>query len=725
MPMKTTAIASVVTSGLTNITLTRPTEGQLKWALLHHRRVALTVQSYVRRLYLYPESAQDVPGYYNVDDVNDDDVYLNEKENTNRPTIRLSEGRRAMLRVSQLAYEQRKRQIVDHGFKFHRLCSDSESDDSSCCSSESCEKVFPSPKGLGFPYDVIDDNNSICAKTQSRICYGNNSHVNTTGRRKRFRQRRRKFQPRCSDPERVRRFKEAFQAAMRSLEVAADTASKSQQKTSPDKSTSPFLTKISPDLIRRKWTRPDAEATSFQDEAYTVWGCSKVLKRQPAVHNPTLTPGKAPLDRGATWLQLLHGGHNTKNNTPRGYSVAQPRTPDVTCSNTKSQTTIYRKRSILTPALRRHVADVAREIFSGDRNVTHASTENRDTRSRCLLDTLEHDVSSFVEQFEQHIASNMVGAAAILDSHNISFEKSSPRHPTSSIDCSAIATTPKSCGIAPVVTYDSDDEDNNTLLDESAISKNPFDTFIIQILDSSFVRWNETNSHGVDRKCHDDNYVVTNNSLDKCDVPSTMAVVPSTNTRAAHDSFADDILEMSPLNFKRILQMLPDKETDIRSVDSINLENLSLIKKTVVSANDVNLGHTRIIDIDTVDDTAARLFADTRKEKIDLTLNTNDEIASTRIDPDETTLSPSSENGITAIDGTLVIQQSRSCSSNQGEHTAGTRPTIPIHRNVIIPDVVVAITSSFQSSSSSSAGCGLYSERACHYDIQWEKRLRM
>jgi hypothetical protein len=662
-------------------TITRPTEAQLKWALLHHRRVALAVQSYVRRLYLYPQSLKDVPGGLTeldvVDDI-DDPVELA----SGRTVILVSQGRLALLRMSQRAYEQRKCQIMECGFKNHRSCSDCESDDSSCHSCDSDVQRERRRTSTDRVFGNLEKDNENATEIQDQIIFlPTNVPVASTVRRKRFRQRRRKFQPRCSDPERVRRFKEAFQAALHALELATN---QDRFQVSPTSSSGP--SDMPHNSKRRTWTRPESDSASrFPDDSYSVWGCSTVMKRQPAVHNPTLTPGKAPLDRSATWLQLLNVGSGVKNNTPRRDSL---RTPMVGGIHDIVQSA-DRAKAILTPALRQHVADVAREIFSGDRN--QAKTNLRRSPSPSL-ETLERDVSSFVEQFEQHIASTMVETVISSDSSRV--YTPSLRHSDFGMSVGTpFVSVPQADRIAPVVTYDSDDGVETSALDESAITRNPYETFTIQVLDNSFSCWNASSTDMVDD--HDKHVVLSNSAPDldtnvnndnsSIDVQRDTSVTSSSHMAAENVSQGNvEVLEMSPMNFKRILELLPDRqELDVAPLSVVKTNRATNEQQQVL----FNLKNDSLIESREDSETLHHSQPDlTRMSSL---MNLGSIVVGSR-------LMNASQHSVRVVDHPVKVEKVY-CS-------AGWNPVMtPIPGN-------------------SSAGCGLFSERASHFNVQWEKR---
>jgi hypothetical protein len=233
------------------------------------------------------------------------------------------------------------------------------------------------------------------------------------------RKKRRRWKPRRTDPERVRRFKEAFQVALSSLAAVDEAAAAAPPR--PEGL-----------LRRKKWARPPTETGSahhcramvHRSLDYTVWGSSRVPNRQAAVHNPALTPGKAPLDRGATWL--VHLPKKTRSDPTLTLNRSFPNYSNHSDNNTTpTRTPAIRQREVMvgslranvknqyqmTPEMRQHVANVARSILSGERNKGAVDDEKVIDHhfSSPLSLSLESDVASFVKQFEQHIANNGIG----------------------------------------------------------------------------------------------------------------------------------------------------------------------------------------------------------------------------------------------------------------------------------------------------------------------------
>ena len=543
-----------------NHTVTRPTEGQLKWARLHQKRVAVQVQRYVERLYQRPASIHNAPAYHG-------EVQPYQSLDTNHSTIPISEGRRALLNVSNFEYDRRKQYIAVNGYRFHRSTSDDESDQST-----NHDEVFR----VHF-----QPNQQILPNCNNMPMSGN---IPSTGRRK-FRRRRKKFQPRCSDPERVRRFKEAFQVALHSLELAS-VVSQQPQHTNP--SSTVELDEVdasSPNMERKKWKRPQVneDECTYLADTFTVYGCSAVPKRPPSVHNPTWTPGKAPLDRGATWLNLLPTSH-TKTTDRR----TVPPTPVPTARNDEdgnhSTNGPPSHRSVLTPALRQHVADVAREIFSGDRK----TSPHRSPLVGNDGDTLEREIHSFVDQFEEHwlqLESDSV------DGHDDEDDEDSVVPVWSPPPANDITRPRGHHPIIPMVTYDSDDENSSQPHHESVWKQKSLnlDETFTQELDCSVPGWNRsttTNTGTVSSPM-----IMTMEDGGNGDVQSTEVTLTQRTELVTKNSAVDDethdvainvessirqhdtiaplpkklweeheMLEFSPMNLKEYIRRLPDPD---------------------------------------------------------------------------------------------------------------------------------------------------------------------
>lgn len=393
------------------VAASRPTEAQLKWARLHHKRVASAVKISVCRLWLYPPSSADEDGADSSRDSETSDVdAVHRRIVPNRPVI--SRGRRSLLRVSQRSYEERRRFIALHGFHHPQ-----------------CEEEYHSSSDEEEALHAVSFN-------QSSLLAGNISlnGITTSVRRKK---RRRRWKPRCSDPDRVRRFKEAFHAAMHSLSNKAE----------------PRAASLSP---RTKWVRPaDGRRSSvihtIYDENYSVWGSSSVPKRKAAVHNPVLTPGKAPLDRRASWR--VYTAKKSDTTIPSRYS--QSMSPEVRALVADGLVSFdgSNKKITFTPEMRGRVADVARSIFSGEGG----------QRSHGLShEFLESDVASFVDHFELHMA-EAAQESTLLHDELAQNDATDDR------------------GIVQAVTYDSED------LDESSIDvDDEYGASTSLLLDSSF-----------------------------------------------------------------------------------------------------------------------------------------------------------------------------------------------------------------------------------------------
>lgn len=670
---------SVKFSNLNHTATNRPTEGQLKWALLNHKRVAAKVRQYVERLYMLPQSTSDIPAYqltnrhpHHVDDDEDVSNFMASKHST----IHASEGRRALLYHSNLEYENRKRCISVNGFRFHRSTSDDDESDQSTNGDAWISGTFQPNRQM-----ISSHNNNI------------SNCMPSTGRRKKFRRRRQKFQPRCSDPERVRRFKEAFQVALNSLELASGVHSTDGQQTSMSE---PNVVASSPILKSRKWKRPEInDEFIYPADSYTVYGCSTIPKRQPSVHNPTLTPGKAPLDRGATWLNLFPAsqskkvdGRTTQINTPINTLVNDDK--DRYCTGNNSN-----HRSLLTPALRQHVADVAREIFSGERkgksNVLDQMTTTSESPLDYNLDTLERDITSFVDQFEEHL---LLASDSIDDDDSVT---SSPRHPKYDMVVPMIGRRIddgiSSSSIVPVVTYDSDESkhnnNNNMAWNESTISKNLDETFTLQELDSSFQCWNvaTTGTSSPIMADEDGCRIESDNATridhlndtesETCDEINVAMNVAPPNMLSPYANDIPDLL-LSPLTWKQYLRRLPDNDEIIDVVLSSNSK--ASVSDSVV---DTHVESTTAIPIEIIDNIVVPITNETRNA----------------------TLKPKNST------------QPRELTKYGSERNKNDSDPVVVHHWLC--------DDRYSFDRTTSAGCGLYTERCNHYDVTWERRLRL
>jgi hypothetical protein len=661
--------------------VTRPTQGQLKWALLNQKRIALDVQSYVERLYMFPPTVADIPAYAdNLRHFDNDDNTMVGIEYTNHPSIRISEGRRVLLLVSKHEYNKRKQFINNNGFRYRQSECDNESDHSIQDPNEHDNEAREIDGMPTLSTSRQDDNRSV--------------NIRSTGRRKKFRRRRQKFQPRCSDPERVRRFKEAFQVALHSLEVAtADCQSIDQKQASltADFYTSTIKESTNVQVKRRNWIRPEVnEDLTNIGEAYTVYGRTTIPKRQPSVHNPTLTPGKAPQDRGATWLNLWCTSNRKKTDvTSNQFLQDLLSTPENTSTSINDcclTSNCY--QSILTPAVRQHVADVAREIFSGGRTgINSGDSTMQPSSGTCTspsvynADTLERDVTSFVNQFEEYL---VIGGCDSFDMDDPAV--SSPRH--SNFDAaifidSDVASAPMGCHgtIPPVVTYDSD-ESKQSARNVSSIRGHKSDTFTIQELDSSFHTWNqstilfpneELGRHDNDttecRTCRDE----FSNDTSNTQLDSYIPIEPISPVFNAsfHDMVTEEVFDFSPLNLKHFVRRLPDENCQ-RIIDDYNVARLPVpISSSLV----------------------------TKKIKEDIDDSTNEDVTFTK-----------KNSGMTS-----TVRESR---TKWQTNVAQQLPQRSSHTSILC--MVQHPDTNFRFSTST--GCGLYTERGQQYDVQWEKR---
>ena len=247
----------------------RPTEAQLRWAGFHFKKRASSVKIAVENFYLHPPNVKDVEGAFSEDGNTTEDSSSSSTPSSctggctaatprseqddkrqrktahgrrrRRPKVKVSKGRRALLRVSQRKYEQRRKEITKHGFGTDRCGSDETDDDDAAL-----EELF-------------------AGETFQR------------------RRRKRRRNPRSAkDADRVRRFESAFHSMMKNLHASQQPRHVIETPT-------------------RIWTRPEgAEPLETLD-----YSAMKLLGSHQKIHNPNngrLSFYNLPVDRGASWL---------------------------------------------------------------------------------------------------------------------------------------------------------------------------------------------------------------------------------------------------------------------------------------------------------------------------------------------------------------------------------------------------------------------------------------
>jgi hypothetical protein len=378
----------------------------------------------------------------------------------------------------------------------------------------------------------------------------------------------------------------------------------------------------------------------------------------------------------------------------------------------------------MSPALRQHVADVAREIFSGERHRSSTTTEppnpatTNSTSSPFIYDlaTLEKDVTSFVDQFEEHLL--------ILDSDSIDGDDSimsSPGNPNIEVDMLTMGrpfsedndTARAGSTIVPVVTYDSDESKHQPIAawNESRISKNLDETFTLQELDSSFPCWNVmpngilssstlmVKANEVDHIDHVNHTIYTNDMKDIESDTAPTILSPSNKTAVPALPFVEGpgiALNLSPSNLKEIVRRLPDS-TEIMNVLPVASSSRSLERS----------GTNDIVETDQ---------GETTGSCINSTVRSNSAETSTEICRPVVT---QQEKHVTST------QQQQQRISNRRRR----RPNIatedhPPSNSVMVWHWSCGIIPS-QYDRSVSAGSGLYTERGTYPDVAWERRLRL
>jgi len=99
-----------------------PTEAQLRWAQFHQKKRAIMTRNRIEKLMQSPLSVDDVPGATSSDgDPLQDEIIHSKEEHgqsqSKTTKLKLSRGRRALLRSSERKTEERRQFIKEHGFK--------------------------------------------------------------------------------------------------------------------------------------------------------------------------------------------------------------------------------------------------------------------------------------------------------------------------------------------------------------------------------------------------------------------------------------------------------------------------------------------------------------------------------------------------------------------------------------------------------------------------------
>lgn len=238
-------------------TLVRPTEAQLRWAQFHHKRRAIRIREFIDALYQTPSTCDEVLGSL-PDDGNSSSSSNGSQMSDNTREIRrrrprVSQGRRALLRVSRRGYAKRREIILQNGFQGMTLQSCAEND------AHHRDQLPVGDEDSDFHEDALDE---LFMAHPTR--------------------RRRKRRNNPAKEESFRRFQEACHAMIMNL-------------TAPPKH--------SIIIPSRKWTRTVDPTTALDDEYLDPkWG----IRRHGPTHTPEISQRSlAPMDRGATWMMHL------------------------------------------------------------------------------------------------------------------------------------------------------------------------------------------------------------------------------------------------------------------------------------------------------------------------------------------------------------------------------------------------------------------------------------
>jgi ankyrin repeat protein len=299
--------------------LVRPSEAQLRWAQFHHKRRAAGVRSQMDRLHQVPVDPQDVPGALPEDGDSSSNSNSNSKSSSNasstgsasstplriRPQPRrrrrrhrrpkVSRGRRAMLRVSKRAWEQRRQGIAQHGYQgmLAAVMANGMSDD------DEYNDEYDDDDDREY-YDKDDEDEALNDIFMTRDYYSssNSRHpqntpttATTTTTTNNNRGRRRRRRKKRGQDDTFKRFQTACHAMMMNLAA-------------PPKQSIIIPTKI--------WTRSVDPAAALDENYLDPKGGIRRRRRSGAAHPPH-HHGRMmmPMDRGASWRMHLPKGGGT------------------------------------------------------------------------------------------------------------------------------------------------------------------------------------------------------------------------------------------------------------------------------------------------------------------------------------------------------------------------------------------------------------------------------
>jgi ankyrin repeat protein len=319
-----------------------PTEAQLRWAQFHQKKRAIMTRDRIEKLMRSPLCVDDVPGATS----GDGDPFENEMVSTvgkrqwqsiTSTKLKMSRGRRALLRISERRTEERRQFIKEHGFKM--LPDDDESvNDQDGLQSSAYHQSSIVDDSLAFD-DISDalqvgDNSTLledqgvthgentCKNGEQSISAVNGMKQKQKNLRRKTRHARRLKGIRSmaltadEDEERMRRFEEAY-TLMCSVKKKDDNVITS----------------------KKRWTRGShvPVAVSIDGRIYSDLQRSPTMKFVPdskrygtEVVGAELN-GKTLTDRGATWMMHLPKRERHQSNNSFSQS-SDPSIVDEKCT---------------------------------------------------------------------------------------------------------------------------------------------------------------------------------------------------------------------------------------------------------------------------------------------------------------------------------------------------------------------------------------------------------
>lgn len=289
-----------------------PTEAQLRWSQFHQKKRAAETKLRIEKLMQYPLFLQHVDGAKNGDgdEFIDEDTHSSKElkgyGNRYKDQFRLSQGRRALLRVSERRTIERRKYIHEHGFEM-RPQDEYVSDDESSLNSSS---------------QVIDsaafDDFTETFHTVDKPSYQKQNFLKTKNK---------------SSKKRGRRFKRI--GGMRSIVLTADEDEERMRRFEEAYNLMCSVKKNDDNIIKasKRWTRATniTSAISIDGRAYFDLQRSPTIKHEadPSKRfgNEIIRAqvnGNKLADRGASWMKYTSKNDNTSPITSKFFGRSNP-----------------------------------------------------------------------------------------------------------------------------------------------------------------------------------------------------------------------------------------------------------------------------------------------------------------------------------------------------------------------------------------------------------------